>query len=182
MIIFSTLFYLRLREGSIMIIGDSMNNIIQEVCKNLSLCGISSLTLKLKSNENSSNLLYSSSSLKNELKEIHPNIKYIFSLTNDITNIDSFDFIIACGHPDLIQYSQINKLAHERGICNLLCFEYAGNLFLFNDFVEFTVNAKNGQKTFSFPSFDDVINSVSSENSKKNYLQESFIESISSKL
>ncbi len=163
-----------------MIIGDSMNNIIQEVCKNLSLCGISSLTLKLKSNEKSSNLLYSS--LENELKEINPNIKFIFSLTNDITNIDSFDFIIACGHPDIIQYSQINKLAHEGGICNLLCFEYAGNFFLFNDFVKFTVNAKNGQKSFSFPSIDDVINSVSFENSKKNYLQESFIESISSKL
>lgn len=48
----------RLREGSILIISFKMDNLVQEICKNLALCGISKLSLELVTCEKSENLIY----------------------------------------------------------------------------------------------------------------------------
>lgn len=50
--------YFRLREGSVLIISNNMSNMVQEICKNLALCGISTLNLQLKSRNCSEKLIY----------------------------------------------------------------------------------------------------------------------------
>ncbi len=156
-----------------------MNNIVQEICKNLALCGISSLTLQLKSDEKSSYLLYSS--LEHELRDINLTLNVNYLTREDILDLEPFDFIIACGHPDVIQYSQINKLARISGKYSLLCFESELKFFLLNDFLEFTINAQNGLKLVSFPSFEDVINKHSASEKSTDF-KELFYDAINSNI
>ena len=48
----------RLRKGSILVVSTHMNTMAQEICKNLALCGISSLELKLQTSFCSEKIIY----------------------------------------------------------------------------------------------------------------------------
>lgn len=160
-----------------------MNNVVQEICKNLALCGISALSIRLLSNDSFKNLLYVS--LEEELTEIHPKILFscTFSEVEAMISFDEFDFIIACGHHEIIQYSYINKIARASGKFNLLCFQYEGKCYIFNDFGEFSVNSSNSDKMYSFPSFEDAVNRHITLNAiNNNSFQELFIKATQSKL
>ena len=48
----------RLQEGYVLVIAAKIDNLVQEICKNLALCGISKLSLKLITTESSENIIY----------------------------------------------------------------------------------------------------------------------------
>lgn len=157
-----------------------MNNIVQEICKNLALCGISSITIRLRTEKKSKTVLYSS--IESELKDIHPKIDFKCSVSDDIPCCETFDFIIACGHHETVCYSHINKSARDAGICNLLCFEHLGKFFIFNDFAKFIVNGKDDQKIISYSSFDDVLKHNSLTNSEINTYHRLFYQALECKI
>lgn len=93
-----------------------------------------------------------------ELKEINPNVQFFCSTDAVTLNFQEFDFIIACGHPNQINFSEINSLSRKSFKCNCLCFEYGKKFFLFNDFGEFTMITPNGPKLLTFPPFKNEVN------------------------
>ena len=52
--------YYRLRDGNVLLVAKQVDNIVQEILKNLALCGISSIKLILESDKssNAETLLY----------------------------------------------------------------------------------------------------------------------------
>lgn len=115
--------------------------------------------------------------MESELKEIHPRLTFVNSRS---TNFQDFDFIVACGRPNLINFAEINNLARKSSKCNTLCFEYDGKFFLWNDFVEFPFSTPNGSRMLTFPSYNNILNNNRSH-SKKNALLDSFYEAVSGK-
>lgn len=117
--------------------------------------------------------------MESELKEIHNRLHFNY-VDATPSNFQDFDFIIACGLPDQVDFSEINRLSRESRKCSIICFEHDGKFFMWNDFCEFSISSENGSKTFIFPSFESVLNENSSI-SKKNLLLDKFYEIIKGK-